>query len=105
MAGEGRRARLFEEEVLAAAQDLQRDRRVIDGSGGEDDRLDVAPRAELRVRAGIDAEVARDLRGAPRPGGRHGDELAAAEPREGRRVQRSHPAQAGDADADRSQPS
>ena len=83
--------------MLARPQHLDRERAVVHGTGGEEDRVDVVTGEQLGVAAVRDSEPPPYLLRPPlaRCGDRH--QLGLGQPLDVFGMQGSHPAEAGDA--------
>ena len=101
VAGEGGRAGLLEEQVLAGGEHRGRHLGMVDRAGGHDDRLDVAAGDQLVVAARGDAELRADLLGSSRPGRGDRHEARAGQLERVPRVHDAHAAEACHADSNR----
>lgn len=100
MVGEAGRAGLLEEDVLAGAESLDRNARVVDRACCDDHGVDVVSVEQLTVGTGPNTQLKRDRRSAVGSSRSDGDKLGARKPSGVARMDRPHPAQPGNPDPD-----
>ena len=98
LAGDARRPRLLEKEMLPRGEHLACPHRMVDGPSRDHDGVDVVGREELAVGRGPDAELRRRLFCTFRARRCDRDEPGTRKPEHVAGVQRAHPAEPGDAD-------